>query len=394
MNKFFSGLAILLFSSFLFIGLARADWQSPTCGWPYCNPRIPLNATDVPQIKDGGIGVGGPLRVIGTTKHLYVDGKLGLGPGATTSIDATARLDVDGQVRIRGGGADTGKVLVSDANGLATWQIPPGIINLSAGPGIVLNPLPIGSFVTVAINPNYTQRRITGSCAGLGTGEYAISSVSEDGSVTCKPLVMSLPNPTGTGLAALGFPAVTMVANSGGGLTVNANNLLKINSLDGNYGLLVSSNYLKFRTTGIGCSASAPYWKYQSTPPYWTCGTDYLPSGPTPPGNSVMYLKDKNGLPVACPAGWTNLGTSIENAISGGFNTVRTCWRNILTSPQSDGLCQVMYLKQRSPSIPESVVPPSCPSGWLPAMVTAPGYQPEYMGNSVDNNVRTCYKCN
>lgn len=35
-----------------------------------------------------------------------------------------AKLDINGDIKIRGGGAGTGKVLTSDVNGLATWQTP------------------------------------------------------------------------------------------------------------------------------------------------------------------------------------------------------------------------------------------------------------------------------
>jgi hypothetical protein len=48
------------------------------------------------------------------------------GNTAIGNIDPTTKLDVDGQVRIRGGNPGAGKVLTSDANGLATWQTPSG----------------------------------------------------------------------------------------------------------------------------------------------------------------------------------------------------------------------------------------------------------------------------
>jgi hypothetical protein len=46
-------------------------------------------------------------------------GKVGIG-----TIDPTAELDIVGQIRIRQGSPGDGKVLTSDANGLATWQLP------------------------------------------------------------------------------------------------------------------------------------------------------------------------------------------------------------------------------------------------------------------------------
>ncbi|MEZ5002176.1 MAG: tail fiber domain-containing protein [Chitinophagales bacterium] len=41
--------------------------------------------------------------------------------------DPTTRLDINGQIRVRGGAPSLGKVLTSDANGLATWQDIPAV---------------------------------------------------------------------------------------------------------------------------------------------------------------------------------------------------------------------------------------------------------------------------
>ncbi|MFO7616381.1 MAG: hypothetical protein R6V75_03950, partial [Bacteroidales bacterium] len=51
----------------------------------------------------------------------YISGNVGIGLS-----DPTAKLDVSGQVKIRGGNPGAGKVLTSDANGLASWQNPSG----------------------------------------------------------------------------------------------------------------------------------------------------------------------------------------------------------------------------------------------------------------------------
>lgn len=64
------------------------------------------------------------------------NGNLGLGTTAPTS-----QLDLTGQIRIRGGAPAAGRVLTSDANGLATWQTPTGggtgdITAVTAGAGL------------------------------------------------------------------------------------------------------------------------------------------------------------------------------------------------------------------------------------------------------------------
>jgi hypothetical protein len=46
---------------------------------------------------------------------------LGIGSGA---LNPDARLDIDGQIKIRGGSPEAGKILTSDASGLATWEPP------------------------------------------------------------------------------------------------------------------------------------------------------------------------------------------------------------------------------------------------------------------------------
>ncbi|MCC5923573.1 MAG: hypothetical protein JJT77_07290, partial [Crocinitomicaceae bacterium] len=50
---------------------------------------------------------------------LTAPGNVGVG-----TPDPTAKLDIDGQIRIRGGAPGAGKVLTSDANGTATWETP------------------------------------------------------------------------------------------------------------------------------------------------------------------------------------------------------------------------------------------------------------------------------
>jgi len=55
--------------------------------------------------------------------RFYIQGSTGIGV-----VNPTAKLDVDGQIKIRGGSPGAGKVLTSDANGLASWENSSGLI--------------------------------------------------------------------------------------------------------------------------------------------------------------------------------------------------------------------------------------------------------------------------
>ena len=68
-----------------------------------------------------GSASGGYLNFAGyfDNGHVYIKNELGIG------IDSpTQKLDINGQIRIRGGSPGNGKILTSDANGVASWQNP------------------------------------------------------------------------------------------------------------------------------------------------------------------------------------------------------------------------------------------------------------------------------
>ncbi len=77
-------------------------------------------------------------------------GNIGIGTPAPTQ-----KLDVNGQVRIRGGNPGTGKVLTSDVNGVGTWQE----ASANAFPGID---------VVLDWNNRYTYPQAISRCASMG----------------------------------------------------------------------------------------------------------------------------------------------------------------------------------------------------------------------------------
>jgi len=75
--------------------------------------EIAANAVGDSELFDGGVwNLSAPLALMGAN--------VGIG-----TASPTAKLEVAGQVKITGGLPGAGKVLVSDASGLASWQGPP-----------------------------------------------------------------------------------------------------------------------------------------------------------------------------------------------------------------------------------------------------------------------------
>jgi len=72
------------------------------------------------------LGIGGLFRAY---SNAIFDCNVGIG-----TINPGAKLEVAGQIKITGGSPGAGKVLTSDASGLASWQTPK-LINCGWYPG-------------------------------------------------------------------------------------------------------------------------------------------------------------------------------------------------------------------------------------------------------------------
>ncbi len=88
-------------------------WTGSSGTPPTNNTAAPLNVSGAPQSKEGGLILNTP----GGDTLIIPKGNVGIGVTTTG-----AKLEVAGQVKITGGFPGTGKVLTSDATGLATWQ--------------------------------------------------------------------------------------------------------------------------------------------------------------------------------------------------------------------------------------------------------------------------------
>ncbi len=69
----------------------------------------------------GNWAISSNLSIAGSTFVVTTSGNVGIG-----TTNPTARLEVAGQIKITGGSPGAGKVLTSDASGLASWQTPTG----------------------------------------------------------------------------------------------------------------------------------------------------------------------------------------------------------------------------------------------------------------------------
>ena len=159
--------------------------------------KIGINDTQVLYLPDQSdffgtlyLGDGG-----GSLSHISgFDGRYNTGIGTS---NPGAKLEVAGQVKITGGNPGAGKVLTSDANGMAAWEpvssgsIPSGVIVMWSGS---ISNIPSGWVLCDGTNvtPDLKNRFIVG--AG---DEYAVSSIG--GEKIHQLTVDEMPSHTHTG---------------------------------------------------------------------------------------------------------------------------------------------------------------------------------------------------
>ncbi|MCB0755724.1 MAG: collagen-like protein [Flavobacteriales bacterium] len=134
------------------------------------NPGAPgsqgLQGIQGPAGPQGATGPTGDTRWTTSGNDLYNNNTGNIGIGVT---NPSAKLDVNGQIKIAGGNPGNGKVLTSDANGLGSWQNPvsaPVFYSLdNNGPTSIpgnVNAYVFASAVSITLTET---KRITGSAS-------------------------------------------------------------------------------------------------------------------------------------------------------------------------------------------------------------------------------------
>ncbi len=177
------------------LGIFLISWSLATA---WTNPALPpvgssgsLYASPLGNI---GIGVSSPAHRLDVAGNVRWSGSLTGGSVGWSNLSAFPAPCPAGTFVVLLG--DTPSCLSAAWTGLTS--IPAGfadgvdntggVSSITAGVGIITSPAPITTTGSISADTNYSQRRVSGTCAG-----GAISGVNADGTVTCKALPAPLP---------------------------------------------------------------------------------------------------------------------------------------------------------------------------------------------------------
>jgi hypothetical protein len=223
--------------------------------------------------------------IIGTnnTDRMIVTNTGDVGIGTNTP---TAKLEVAGQVKITGGTPGAGKVLTSDATGLATWQTPTsggssGVTSINGATGAVTNTIVLGSFGS---SPS-----ITGSSSNNVIVNLPIASATNTG-ILSNTSFTAFNNKLSTAATSMSIQGDGTSANTlrlQGDATTPGNSMLYGTNASGVKGWYVQPTVTSSGVSGSGTINYIP---------------KFTPSG-TAIGNSQLFDNATNvGIGTASPA--------------------------------------------------------------------------------------------
>ncbi len=178
----------------------------------FTNSTMGHTATDGFEIRTNGnnarlINRENAFLLLGTnnTDRLAINGAGNVGIG---TIAPTTALDVNGQIRMQGGNPGVGKVLTSDADGVATWENPTGssisgteniLVKFGVGGSGAANSQLLDNGTNVGIGTNDPQQKLDVLTTGL--------NAKSGDSVNINQITMRIRNDNNTNATgiALGF---------------------------------------------------------------------------------------------------------------------------------------------------------------------------------------------
>ena len=153
-----------------------------------------------------GIGISSASQWRKNAVTVLKNGNVGIGP-----VNPTAKLEVDGQIKITGGSPGGGKVLTSDANGLASWQSPPGGFSLpysgdcsSSSAAISINQSGTGQAIYV-YNPAETGEVTSISAHNNSSSGTGIAAAMHAASGTATGILGFTSSSSGRGVRGLAY---------------------------------------------------------------------------------------------------------------------------------------------------------------------------------------------